>query len=105
MSSYINSLTSANLTEEQQGQIVAALTVALKGKLLMHTPCPKCTRAKVLFEKIFPDGSKRHECRSCGYLMVWHPSDRTFHEQVNPNTNHMERYNREAFTRRVHTDQ
>jgi rubredoxin len=68
-------LDNVNLTEEQRGQIVAALTVALKGKLFMHTPCPRCDRAKCLFEKIDAEGSIRHECRSCGYLMVWSPRD------------------------------
>ena len=94
----------SNLGSAEPGQLLAALTLALKGKLLMHCPCPKCDRAKVLFEKILSDGARRHECRSCGYLMVWHTSDRDVHEQVNPNSNRIERYNREAFARRIHPD-
>lgn len=69
--SSINSLDSVNLTDEQRGQVIAALTVAIKGKLLMQAPCPHCGRAKCLFEKIDKEGSIRHECRSCGYLMIW----------------------------------
>lgn len=53
------------------GQVAAALTVAIKGKLVMTAPCPKCGLAKRLHEKIFTDGSIRHECKSCGYFMVW----------------------------------
>jgi hypothetical protein len=81
----------------QIDQRIAAITLALKGKLCMQSPCPHCGRAKCLFEKVFADGGKRHECRSCGYLMYWKPSDRTFHEQWNNNTHRMERYNRESF--------
>lgn len=72
-SSYINSLDFDSLPPEQQGQIRAALTIAIKGHLIMTAPCPKCGLAKRLFEKHNPDGSIRHECKSCGYLMVWHP--------------------------------
>lgn len=55
------------------GQVAAALTVAIKGKLVMTAPCPKCGLAKRLHEKIYLDGTIRHECKSCGYFMVWHP--------------------------------
>jgi rubredoxin len=60
-----------DMTPEQLGQIEAALTFAIKGKLVMTAPCPKCGMAKRLHEKFIAEGAVRHECRSCGYLMVW----------------------------------
>lgn len=71
-SNSISNLDFDNLTEEQQGQVRAALTVAIKGKLIMTAPCPKCGLAKRLHEKIYLDGTIRHECKSCGYFMIWH---------------------------------
>lgn len=69
VSNFINSSGSA----EHVGQLIAAITVAIKGKLCMTAPCPRCDRAKALFEKVMTDGSIRHECRSCGYLQFWRP--------------------------------
>ncbi len=70
-SNSINNLDFDSLSPEQQGQIRAALTVTIKGKLILTAPCPKCGLAKRLHEKIYSDGSIRHECKSCGYFMIW----------------------------------
>ena len=59
------------MTPEQLVQIEAALTFAIKGRLILTAPCPRCGIAKRLHEKILGEGAVRHECRACGYLMVW----------------------------------
>lgn len=58
---------------EHVGQLIAAITVAIKGKLCMFAPCPRCEGTKRLFEKVLPDNSIRHECKSCGYIQYWKP--------------------------------
>ena len=97
-----NSLSNSisSLTSDEQGQVIAALTVAVKGKVCMHAPCPKCGLAKRLFEKIFADGSIRHECKSCGYFMVWHAR-----EPITPAIRRANLDYYEAITGRVHPDQ
>lgn len=70
------------LNDHELNMIAAALTVAAKGKLCMHAPCPRCGVAKRLHEKILAGGAIRHECVSCGYLAVWKPRRaKALHEQ------------------------
>ena len=59
------------MTPEQLLQVEAALSFAVKGKLVMTAPCPRCGIARHLHEKFLAEGRVRHECRTCGYLMVW----------------------------------